>query len=142
MVLHDQEPGPDPGTKAGRTSHPSRLTRRSAPFLRPCPRARRVPRPRFAVESEVDDERRPERVDVAAAIAGADDGDLIRIVHGVDPEEVDLERGGSLVQRAQAVLELRERAYEVDGELAAVDVRATKGTPIEPEDVEDYRGGG
>jgi hypothetical protein len=84
----------------------------------------------------------PEKDDVATAIAGADDGDLIRIVHGVDPEEVDLERGGSLAQRAQAVLELRERGYEVDGELAAVDVRAMEGTSIEPEDVEDYRGGG
>lgn len=53
-----------------------------------------------------------------------------------------MENGRTLTHQAQAILELDERGYVVDGSLEDVEVRDTEETILDPEDVEDYRGGG
>lgn len=84
----------------------------------------------------------PNLDDVMDDLEDASDGDLIRVVHLLDAEAGDVENGRTLTHQAQAILELDERGYVVDGSLEDVEVRDTEETILDPEDVEDYRGGG
>lgn len=84
----------------------------------------------------------PNLDEVVDDLKDASDGNLIRVVHRLGAEAGDVENGGTLTHQAQAILELDERGYVVDGSLEDVEVRDTEGTILEPEDVEDYKGGG
>lgn len=75
-------------------------------------------------------------------IEALSDGDLIRVLTRLDAAAVDIEREGTLLYQALAILELAERGYAVDGTLDEVEVQDGEGTTLLPEDVEDYRGGG